>query len=80
MQSASAKAPSSSVVIKFVSVPSRQEPGRGAGDFVDCLNDMHVPPDQVRLRTVCNGQNGLVRDAENIRNYFRNALSEMPAE
>ncbi|MCY4007869.1 MAG: hypothetical protein OXE84_13770 [Rhodobacteraceae bacterium] len=71
---------SPSVVIKVVPVPLPQDHEPRVGDFLDYMNDMYMSPDQVELRTVCDGWNGLVQDAQNIRRYFQKALSEIPPE
>ena len=67
-------------VVKLVLVSSRNEPESRAGDFFDYLLDMYSPPDQVELRGVRNDRHGPVRDAQHIRSYFRNALSEISCE
>ena len=68
------------IMIEVVSGPPRDEPEPNAGDFFDHLLDMNLSPDQVELRTIHNGWRGSVRDAQHIRNYFRESLSEMPSE
>lgn len=54
-----------------------QKPVRIAGNFLDYMNDMYLLPDQVDLQAIDYGLYRSARDAENIQNYFLQALSQM---